>query len=356
VPGLAGAAVFRTLDDCRRIVAGARDARTAIVLGGGLLGLEAARGLAGRGLDVTVVHAAGHLMERQLDRDAGAVLTGSLARLGVRVLVDAQAVERVDGGLRLADGTHLTADLLVVACGVPAETTLAQDAGLEVRNGIVVDDTMRTSTEDIYAIGDCAEHRGTVYGLVAPAWEQAAVLADRLTGGTAHYRGSRPVTRLKAGGIDLAAMGSLDHGADAEVLSFADPTRGTYAKLVVREDRLAGAVMLGDNPSVGTVVQLFDRGGHVPADRRSLLLGRAVGASAVPADSPALMPDQALVCRCNNVSKAVLTACWRAGVRSVRDAAAATRATTGCGSCHDAVGGILDWLSTVDPVASEEVA
>ena len=338
--------VFRTLDDCRRIVAAAEGVRTAIVLGGGLLGIEAARGLAGRGLDVTVVHAAGHLMERQLDPDAGTVLAGTLARLGVEVRVDALAIGWRDGALHLADGGSLPADLLVVACGVRPETSLASEAGLRVERGIVVDDAMRTSADGVYAIGDCAEHRGTVYGLVGPAWEQAAVVADRLTGVDSTYPGSRLVTRLKANGIDLAAMGST-HGD--EVLTFADPHRGTYARLVVRDDRLAGAVLLGDNPTVGTVVQLYDRGGRVPADRRSLLLGRPLGAEAVPAASPALMPDQAVVCRCNTVTKGRITAAWRAGARSAGDVAAATRATTGCGGCTDAVGGILDWLSTVDP-------
>jgi assimilatory nitrate reductase electron transfer subunit len=338
--------VFRTLDDCRRIVAAAEGARTAIVLGGGLLGIEAARGLAGRGLDVTVVHAAGHLMERQLDPDAGTVLAGTLRTLGIDVHVDALATGWRDGALHLADGGYLQADLLVVACGVRPETSLASDAGLRVERGIVVDDAMRTSAEGVYAIGDCAEHRGTVYGLVGPAWEQAAIVADRLTGGSLEYGGSRLVTRLKASGIDLAAMGST-HGD--EVLTFADPYRGTYARLVVRDDRLAGAVLLGDNPTVGTVVQLYDRGGRVPADRRSLLLGRPLGGDAVPAASPALMPDQAVVCRCNTVTKGRITAAWRAGARTAGEVATATRATTGCGGCTDAVGGILDWLSTVDP-------
>jgi assimilatory nitrate reductase electron transfer subunit len=344
-----GVSLFRTLDDCRRIVGSAVGARTAIVLGGGLLGLEAARGLAGRGLDVTVVHAAGHLMERQLDREAGGVLASTLARLGVRTQVAALATRRITGGLLLADGTELTADLLVVACGVRADTALAHRASLAVNRGILVDDAMRTSDERIYAIGDCAEHRGTVYGLVAPAWEQASTVADRLTGGTARYVGSRPVTRLKVSGIDLAAMGTLDDEADAEVLRFADPSRGTYAKLVIRDDRLTGAVLVGDNPTVGTVVQLFDRGSPVPADRRTLLLGRAIGGQTVAADSPALMPDAALVCRCNTVTKAAITTCWRRGARSPADVAAQSHAGTGCGSCSDAVAGLLDWLSTVDP-------
>jgi assimilatory nitrate reductase electron transfer subunit len=341
---------FRTLDDCRRIVAAAEAGRTAVVLGGGLLGLEAARGLAGRGLDVTVVHSGTHPLDRQLDPDAGAVLTRTLRELGVRVRLGARATAWTGHGLSLADGGDVPADLLVLACGVRPDTTLAQAAGLAVSRGVLVDDTLRTSDPQVYAIGDCAEHRGTVYGLVAPAWDQAATVADRLTGGAARYTGSRVVTRLKATGIDLAAMGSVAADPDAEVVGFSDPARGTYARMVVRGDRLTGAVLLGDNPSVGAVVQLFDRDAEVPADRRSLLLGRAFGAAGATAvQSPAFMPDQAVVCRCNSVPKAQITACWRAGARTVTDVAAATRATTGCGGCLDAVTGIVDWLSTVDP-------
>ena len=347
--------VFRTLDDCRGIVAGAGAARSVVVLGGGLLGLEAARGLAGRGLDVTVVHAGPYVMTRQLDPDGGAVLARTLRELGVRVRLGAGATGWTGDRLLLADGTAVPGDLLVVACGVRPDTELAAAAGIAVRRGVLVDDALRTSAPDVYAIGDCAEHDGTVPGLVAPAWDHAATVADRLTGGTARYRGSRLITRLKAGDIDLAAMGDIDADPDAEIVTFADPVRGTYARLVIRDNRLAGAVLLGDNPAVGSIVQLYDRDAEVPADRRSLLLGRAFGAEApTEAASPAFMPDQAVVCRCNSVPKAAITACWRAGARTVADVAAATRATTGCGGCRDAVTGIVDWLSTVEP--SSEVA
>jgi assimilatory nitrate reductase electron transfer subunit len=347
--------VFRTLDDCRGIIADAAPGRSAIVLGGGVLGLEAARGLAGRGLGVTIVHSGQHLMDSQLDPDGAAVLARAFADLGVRVRLGAGAVAWTGHALRLADGTELAADLLVVACGVRPDTALASAAGLAVGRGVLVDDAMRTSDPHVYAIGDCAEHRGTVYGLVAPAWEQAATVADRITGGTARYPGSRLVTRLKASGIDLAAMGSVDADPHAEVVSFADPARGTYARLVVRDGRIAGAVLLGDNPTVGTVIQLFDRDAPVPVDRRSLLLGRAVGADPpVAAESPAFMPPGAVVCRCNTVTKAAITACWKDGARTVADVSTATRATTGCGGCRDAVDGIVGWLSTVDP--SGEVA
>jgi assimilatory nitrate reductase electron transfer subunit len=343
-------AVFRTLDDCRRIVAAADRSGSAIVLGGGLLGLEAARGLALRGLRVEVVHAVGHLMERQLDAAASAVLIRTLGALGVTVHLEA-ATTRVaadaDGvTVTLADDRRLHADMFVVACGTRPETALARDAGLAVERGIVVDDQLRTSDPAVFALGDCAQHAGVVGGLVAPAWAQARVLADVLTGGATRYRPTPPVTRLKASGIDLAAMGASTEG-DGELLTFTDPDRGTYAKLLVRDNRLAGAIMLGDNPAVGTVIQLFDRGAPVPADRRSLLLGR--GPTPVT-DSPALVPDAAAICQCNTVTKGALVAAWRGGAHSMAEVVAATRATTGCGTCRDAVCGIVDWLSTVDSV------
>ncbi|MEU7952273.1 FAD-dependent oxidoreductase [Micromonospora chalcea] len=357
---------FRTLGDCRRILAAAEGARRVVVLGGGLLGLEAARGLAARGLDVTVVHPVGHLMERQLDPPAGAVLAGTLAGLGVRSRLGAAATAvtaDADGvRLHLGDAGTLDADLLVLCCGVRPDTALAAAAGLAVERGVVVDDRMRTSDRRISAIGDCAQHDGTLTGLVAPAWAQARVVADVLTGADplARYRPRPAVTRLKAAGIDLAAMGDVagtgDGDGPVEELTFADPARGTYARLRIRDERLTGAILLGDNPAVGTVVQLFDRGAPVPADRRSLLLGRAFGeAPAGPAASPALMPDAATVCRCNDVSKGALVACWRAGARTAAALSASTRAGTGCGSCRDAVAGIAAWLAEADPQATDAV-
>jgi assimilatory nitrate reductase electron transfer subunit len=355
-------AAFRTLDDCRRIVALADQARTALVLGGGLLGLEAARGLANRGLDVTVLHAVGHLMERQLDPAASAVLVSSLAALGVRVELDAATVQvasAADGvDVTVHDGRRLSADLLVVACGVRPETGLAERAGLRVERGVVVDHRLRTSDPAIFAIGDCAQHAGVVSGLVAPAWEQARVVAGVVTGERPldRYRARPAVTRLKAVGIDLAAMGDSTNGhgnSDDDIVTFSDPRRGTYAKLVIRGDRLAGAIMLGDNPTVGTLIQLFDRDERVPPDVRSLLLGRvAAGGSAAGEASPALMPDLAVVCHCNTVTKGALVGCWREGARTVPDMVAGTRASTGCGTCVDAVEGIVEWLGSTEGVAA----
>jgi len=356
--GLApGAVTFRTVDDCTRILEASRPGTPVAVLGGGLLGLEAARGLAGRGNLVTVVHPVGHLMERQLDPGAGQVLAARLATLGIEVRLGVRAARYVPGdGLKLDDGSHVPADLVVVSAGVAPETTLARDAGLTVERGIVVDDALRTNDFRVHAIGDCAQHPGTVAGLVQPAWEQAAVLADLLTGTApaARYRGTPVVTRLKARDVDLAALGDVHatvDSADAEVLCLADPTRGRYAKLVIRDERVAGAIVLGAPDAAATIVQLYDRGVPAPSDRLALLLGRALPAGAGVAHSPADLPAATTVCRCNTVSKSQLVKAWRGGARGVAGLAAATRATTGCGGCRDAVAGIADWLAT----STEEV-
>ena len=346
-----GAVAFRTLADCERIIAAAGPGRPVAVLGGGLLGLEAARGLAGRGCLVTVVHPVGHLMERQLDPAGGRVLAKTLESLGIEVRLGVLAARYLPGdGLKLDDGGLVPADLVVVSAGVQPETTLAGRAGLTVDRGILVDDSLRTNDPRVHAIGDCARHPGTVSGLVAPAWEQAAVLADLITGvdPAARYRGTPVVTRLKARDIDLAALGDVHaevDSADAEVLCLQDPARGRYAKLVLRDDRVAGAIVLGAPDAAATITQLYDRGVPAPSDRLSLLLGRSLPAAA---HSPADLPASAVVCRCNAVSKGALVKAWRAGARGVGELTELTRATTGCGSCRDAVGGIAEWLAAAE--------
>jgi assimilatory nitrate reductase electron transfer subunit len=347
-----GAVAFRTLDDCERILERARPGTPVAVLGGGLLGLEAARGMAGRGCLVTVVHPVGHLMERQLDPAAGRVLARTLESLGIEVRLGVLAARYLPGdGLKLDDGSLVAAELVVVSAGVKPETGLASAAGLTVDRGVVVDDSLRTNDPRVYAIGDCAQHPGTVSGLVQPAWEQAAVLADLVTGTNpaARYRGTPVVTRLKARDIDLAALGDVHaevDSADAEVLCLQDPARGRYAKLVLRDDRVAGAIVIGVPEAAATITQLYDRGGPAPSDRLSLLLGRSLPAAA---HSPADLPASAVVCRCNTVSKGQLVAAWRRGAHSPAELAENTRATTGCGSCRDTVRGIADWLAAAEP-------
>jgi assimilatory nitrate reductase electron transfer subunit len=335
IPGLAGAedvVAFRGLDDCERIMSAER----VVVLGGGLLGLEAARGLAGRGVPVTVVHAAGHLMERQLDPAAGAVLAGALARHGIDFRIGRSAVRHVPGeGLLLDDGSSVPADLVVVSAGTKPETGLAEAIGITVAGGVVIDDRLRTSDSRVYAIGDCAAHPHAFPGLVRPAWEQAAVLAKLLTGvdPAARYRGTPTVTRLKARGIDLASLGEAqtEPGAPgAEVVRLEDPARGRYAKIVLREDVVTGAIVLGFPDAAAAITQLHDTGAPAPEDRIALLLGRAAPAGS--AVSPAAAAS-AVVCQCNGVPRGRLVDAWKTGARTVEDFARATRASTGCGGC-----------------------
>ncbi|MFI5612381.1 FAD-dependent oxidoreductase [Amycolatopsis sp. NPDC051903] len=343
-----GVLTFRTLDDCTRILDAAQPGAPVAVLGGGLLGLEAARGLAGRGANVTVVHPHGHVMERQLDAGAGRVLARRLAELGVSFRFDATAARHLPGdGLKLDDGSFVPADLVVVAAGVRPETALAEAAGLAVDRGVLVDDLLRTSDGRIHALGDCARHDHAPAGLVQPAWEQAAVLADLLTGvdTAARYRGTRVVTRLKARGVDLTALGETHDGADADVLTIDDPSGGRYGKLVVRDNRVTGAILLGLPDAAATVTQFHDRGIPLPEDRLAVLLGRALPTGTPPAASPADLPASALICRCNAVTKGRLVEAWRGGATDVAALARATRATTGCGGCHDTVSAVAGWLA-----------
>ena len=355
-----GAALFRTRTDCTAIAGWADSARTAVVVGAGVLGLEAARALAGRGLRVTVVQREDRLMERQLDAVAGRVLDRTLRGIGVEVLAgvtvaQVHGTERV-AGVTLSDGRQVSADLLVLCCGVRPRVDLARESGFAVASGVLVDDAMRTVTDpDVLAIGECAEHRGRLYGLVAPVWEQARIAATVLAdpASPVRYAGSSPVTRLKAAGIELAAMGDrspLDDDEDdgAELVTFVDRARGVYQKLVVQDGRLVAAILLGDTRNAGTVTQLFERGAALPLDRSALLMVRR-NAPATAALSPTALPARATICHCNGVTKAAITAAWLAGAHTVDEIAAATRATTGCGTCREAVCGLAEWLAQADP-------
>jgi assimilatory nitrate reductase electron transfer subunit len=342
---LAGVHVFRTVDDCAAIAGGAKDAARAVVVGGGLLGLEAARGLLGHGLQVDVVHGASHLMEAQLDAAGGAVLRRAVTSLGVGVHLGSFAAGVLGGrrveGVRLADGREVRGSLVVLACGVRPQVDLARAAGLAVERGVLVDDCLTTDDPHVFALGECAQHEGSVYGLVAPAWEQAAVLADVLTGGAARYAGSRLITRLKAMGLEVAAMGETapepeESGDGLEVLVFSDPVRHVYKKLVVRDGVVTGAVLLGDLATAGTITQAFDRGAPLPADRLHLLFA-GVGSAAAP--DPASLPDDAVVCTCNQVTAGELRC---SGCSTADEAAQATRAGTGCGGCRSSVQALLD--------------
>ena len=342
----AGAFVLRDAAHCRELIAHlvAHPGPVAVV-GGGFIGLEVACALAAAGHDVVVVHPRAWPMNGCLDAGAGAVLVRALGALGVRVVTGARA-SRWEGASLVLDDGEVRCSTVVLATGSASRAELALAAGLEVGDGVVVDDELATSDPAISAIGDCAEHRGVVSGLVAPAWDQAVVLAARLTGSdpSARYLGAASVTRLKADGIDVVALGELAPdpvAADTAVTTISEPARGRYARVDVAGGRIVGAVLVGHPEPVGVLTQLYESALPVPDDVVSVVLGRA---EAVSAASPATMPAGAVVCRCNGVSKGDLVAAWRDGVRDRAGLAERTRAGTGCGGCSSAVEGICGWL------------
>lgn len=342
-----GVTALRDMTDCHRVRALTRPGAPVVVLGGGVLGLESARGLAERGARVSVVESSPWIMRRQIDQPAAQILADRYTAIGVTVHSWRVAARWVPGtGLELDDGRTLAADALIVTAGVRANTEIAKDAGIAVEHGILVDDTLTTSQPRVHAIGDCAQHPGGGTGLVQPGWEQAAVLADLLTGTApnARYRGSRPVTRLKAEGIDLTALGEVDAEATAETVTIADPYGGRYAKLSVREERVVGAVLLGFPEAAATIAQLYDTATAVPSDRLALLQGRPQ-----PEDTTAPVETDPIVCRCNAVTRGDIEAAWLDGARTRETIAEATRATTGCGSCIRDVTTLLSGWSDSTP-------
>ncbi|MFI8822631.1 NAD(P)/FAD-dependent oxidoreductase [Streptomyces sp. NPDC053431] len=266
---------FRTLDDCLALRELVRPGVRAVVIGGGLLGVSAARALAALGAEVMLTQQGERLMERQLDEDSSALLRTHMEELGVEVHTECRVsgLRQRDGAVtavELADGFVLDAQVVVLACGVRPRVALAREAGLDIRTGVVVDDELRTSDPHIHAIGDCAEHAGRVYGLAGPALDQADVLADLLgaerTGGPApadrpRYTGTRALTRLTLGGpesLDLAAFGETTPAPGDDVVQLTDATRRAYRKVVVRGDRLVGGVLLGDLAAVGTLARAWE--------------------------------------------------------------------------------------------------
>ncbi|WP_042389834.1 NAD(P)/FAD-dependent oxidoreductase [Streptacidiphilus melanogenes] len=279
-----GVHALRTLADCARLAEDAMDAKRAVVIGGGVLGVSAARALAALGPQVEIVHQGPHLIERQLDEEAAAALRDALRTLGVEVYLGNRARALTEAGeVELADGYRLSTDLTVLACGVRPRTALAHAAGLAVGRGVLVDDSLAASVSDaplpdgsvphVFAIGDCTEHAGVVHGLAGPAWEQADVLAARLSGADpeARYTGSRPLARLSAGPIEYAAYGEVHADAGTDVLQLTDATRGSYKKLVLRGERLVGAILLGDLATVGDLARALERDAALPEQPLHLL-------------------------------------------------------------------------------------
>ncbi|MCW3012121.1 MAG: Nitrite reductase large subunit [Solirubrobacterales bacterium] len=333
-----GVVVFRDPADCAAMVAGAEGIGRAAVIGGGLLGLEAAHALAQRGCATSVVHLVDRLMERQLDAPAAAMLVPAMEGLGVDVRLEHATQEIVAGadgrvaGLHFADGTALACELVVVAVGIRPQVELARALGLDVDRGIVVDDALTTSDPRVLAVGECAQHRGTVHGIVAPIRDQAAVAAEVLTGGTASYEGSVPTSKLKVMGVDLVTAGAAE--GEREVLA-ADAAAGTYRKLVLAADgTVLGAVLLGDVRGAELLMDAV-RARRVTDDGLALL---AEASRATAAE----LPDAAQVCNCNGVCKgAIVGAIREQGLGSTQEVVNVTRAGAGCGSCKPVVSELL---------------
>ena len=357
-----GVFAFRTLDDTRSMIRYAREHQRAVVIGGGLLGLEAARGLQSHLPHVTLVHAAGHLMNAQLNEVAGATLKTTIeAGLGIEVVVNGRTTEILGKnevtGVKLGDGRIIDCDVVVVAAGIRANAEMAAASGLVVERGIVVDDQMRCQDEDdVYAVGECAQHRGETYGLVAPLWDQAKVLADHLTGADpfAEYHGSQVATKLKVAGVDVAAMGlRAAERDDDEVLTFTEPGKGIYKNVIIRDGRLVGATLVGDVKKVTFLMQAFDRGLALPEERAELMFDLGGPAGEV---SVAEMADDEQVCNCNGVSKGAICATVQSGCKTVSGVMDKTRAGKGCGTCKPLVQRIVEWAAggevEEDPAAS----
>jgi assimilatory nitrate reductase electron transfer subunit len=352
--------VLRTLDDCRNVAARAINAKHAVVLGGGVLGLEAACGLRRRGVPVTVVDLDAHVMATQLDSGPARVLAAQLGHLGVEVITGTSVAEVISAydeivAVRLTDGRLLTADLMLVSCGVRANVDLARDAGLEVDRGIVVNQLLTASDPRVYAIGDCSQPSTGMPGLLAPGWRQAERLAAMLTSGVEAVSEDRPQpltaeepVRLKAAGVDLVTMGVRASAARPtdRVLTLSDGGGRRHVDLVIRDDTLVGVTCLGAADISASLSVAFDRRTPLPVDPLALLVAEG---RAEESTSPVRMPGATTVCRCNGVSKKDIVGAWDGGANTVDAIAHATRATTGCGGCKEVVCGLVDWLNASDP-------
>ncbi|MCS6997140.1 MAG: nitrite reductase large subunit NirB [Casimicrobiaceae bacterium] len=357
IPGrdLPGVLTYRDIADTEAMIDAAKRFRHAVVIGGGLLGLEAANGLRQRGMEVTVVHLMPWLMERQLDREAARLLQQALEARGIRFRLEAQTEALMAGesgrvaAVRLKDGTQLPAELVVMAVGIRPNAALAKASGLAVSErpgGILVTDTLQTLTDArIYAVGECVNHRGVTYGLVAPLFEMAKVCANHLAEfGTARYRGSVTATQLKVTGIDLFSAGDFMGGEGCEQITLSDPVGGIYKRLIIRNERLIGACLYGDTVHGNYYFKLMREGRSIASIRDRLMWGDAqLGDTGHEGQSrAALLRDEDEVCGCNGVCKGTLVKAIRQkGLFTLEEVRKHTKASSSCGSCTGLVEQLL---------------
>ncbi|MEP1610498.1 MAG: nitrite reductase large subunit NirB [Roseobacter sp.] len=349
LPGhdLNGVIAYRDLEDTHTMMAMGAGNKV-VVIGGGLLGLEAAAGMAARGADVTVVHIMGHLMERQLDEAAGYLLRKSLEEKGIKILCGANSTGLLgENGtvkaLMLDDGTELPCDLLVMAVGIRPNIGLAKEAGIAVGRGIHVDDQMRTSVNDVFAVGECVEHDGAIFGLVAPLYDQAKAAAQTLLGQDAAFKQKSLSTKLKVTGCDLFSAGDFADGDGREDIVFRDPARGVYKRLVLEDNRLIGAVMYGDTADSNWFFNLIKDGTDIEDMRATLIFGPAFqgGSPSDPLSAVAALPPEAEICGCNGICKSTIIDAINAGATNLGAVRSTTKASASCGTCTGLVEQLL---------------
>jgi len=353
-----GVTAFRSIEDCERMMEAAKHHKRAVVIGGGLLGLEAARGLLNLGMEVQVVHIYDYLMDRQLDHTASGMLRKELETQGMRFVMGKQT-ERILGrkrveGILFTDGTRLLTDLVVFAVGIRPNVKIAADSGIEVSRGIVVNDYMETSVQGIYAVGECAEHRGMAYGLVAPLYEQGKVLARMLCGvETGGYGGSVLYSQLKVSGVDVFSVGEIVESEASESIKMYNGLARTYRKIVVRDNRIAGAVLFGDIAESSKLLNVIKKGGNDLSLLDSLIGQGSAGKHGQSAEAlkeeglkaAAMLPDKEVVCSCNGVTKGtIVQAISDNGLVRLEEVKACTRASSSCGGCKPVVQSILDYV------------
>ncbi|MFK7763939.1 MAG: nitrite reductase large subunit NirB [Roseobacter sp.] len=349
LPGhdLEGVIAYRDLEDTQDMMAMGKGNKV-VVIGGGLLGLEAAAGMAARGVDVTVVHIMGHLMERQLDEAAGYLLRKSLEAKGITILCGANSKEIIgkDGkvhALMLDDGTELSCDLLVMAVGIRPNVALAKDAGLAIGRGIHVDDQMGTSVADVLAVGECVEHDGALFGLVAPLYDQAKVAAQTLMGAEAAFTQKSLSTKLKVTGCDLFSAGDFADGEGREDIVFRDPARGVYKRLVLEGNKLVGAVMYGDTADGNWFFGLIKDSTDIEDMRETLIFGPAYqgGSRMDPLSAVAALSPEAEICGCNGICKGTIVDAISGGATDLGAVRKNTKASASCGTCTGLVEQLL---------------
>ena len=351
VPGhdLDGVMVYRDLDDVDKMLEVSKSGGRAVVIGGGLLGLEAAAGLKEQGMDVTVLHLMPTLMERQLDQAAGFLLEKSILDRGINVLTGANTKQIIGKdnkvqAVELEDGTIIDAKIVVMAVGIRPFIDLAKTANLDCGRGILVNDNMLTSDPDIYALGECVEHRGQCYGLVAPLYDMAKALAADLLESSAPYTGSQTATKLKVSGIDLYSAGDFEEAPDREEIVLRDGNAGIYKRLVIKENKILGAVLYGETADGPWFFDMLKKGTDITEMRDTLIFGQAYqgGSPLDPTEAVAALPDDAEICGCNGICKStIVTTITDKGLTSLDDVRAHTKASASCGTCTNLVENLL---------------